>query len=467
MIDEQLRQTLTQQNQEHILRFFAQLPEAGRQRLAADLRQIDLSLVAREFQRKDDASEDWAHLARRAEPPKAIRRRHTGVDRRTAARRGQEALAAGEVGVVLVAGGQGTRLGFNVPKGMFSLGPLSSDTLFKILFRKVLAIGRRYGRTVPVYMMTSHATHEESLRHLEEEDRYGLAEDDLRPFCQSSMPAVDMHTGQLLLAEDGGLSLSPDGHGGMLDAMTREGVLEDARRRGLKHLFYMQVDNPLAPVCNPEFLGHHAVSGSELSTLVVAKRSSRDAMGNVVRVDGQTRIIEYSDLNPLPDEIVERRRDGEPVFWAGNTAMHVFDLAFLERMAEEVDALPWHIVRKEVPFLDEQGSLTTPAEPNAVKLERFIFDLLPKAREAIVMEVDAAEAFAPVKNKEGVDSPETSRAAMVALHARWLRETGVEVAEGTPVEIDPLFALDAEQVKEKIEPTLRVDEAKLFSDETA
>ena len=209
---------------------------------------------------------------------------------------GAEALAAGKVAALLVAGGQGTRLGFDHPKGLYRIGPVSQASLFQILMEKMLAAGRRYGVSIPLYLMTSPATHAETLEYLAANGRFGLPEQDLHVFCQGTMPAVDAESGRLLLESPGSLALSPDGHGGMLAALARSGGLDDLAARGIEQLFYFQVDNPLAPVCDAAFLGYHLLAGSELSTLVVAKEFPTERVGNVASVDGRLRIIEYSDL---------------------------------------------------------------------------------------------------------------------------------------------------------------------------
>jgi UDP-N-acetylglucosamine/UDP-N-acetylgalactosamine diphosphorylase len=359
-------------------------------------------------------------------------------------------LKAGKVAALLVAGGQGTRLGFDHPKGLYQVGPVSGASLFQILLEKVLATGRRYGVAVPLYLMTSPATHAETLEFLAANDRFGLPESDVHVFCQGTMPAVDAESGRLLLDSPGSLALSPDGHGGMLAALGRSGGLSDLAARGIEQLFYFQVDNPLAPVCDPDFLGYHLLAGSELSTLVVAKQFPTERVGNVANVDGRLRIIEYSDL---PEAAANRRRaDGSLELWAGNTAIHVFDVALLKRLSSQADALPFHLAHKAVPHLDEQGRRVEPAKPNAIKFERFIFDLLPAARNGIVVEADPSQSFAPLKNAPGSerDSPETVHRQMVALHRSWLEAAGLRVADGIDVEISPLFALDAEEAAKKL-----------------
>jgi UDP-N-acetylglucosamine/UDP-N-acetylgalactosamine diphosphorylase len=464
--NDELRSRLAAFGQEHVLDFWDELTPPQRQQLTAQIAALDLKQINALFHGAA-APEDWAELAGRAMAPPAfrLRDRKRAFSVEQATERGQQALAEGHVGVLLVAGGQGTRLGFDHPKGMFPIGPVSEASLFQILLERILARSRAAGMRIPLYLMTSPATHEETIDYLRANENFGLASDDLKIFCQGTMPAVEAKTGRLLLAEKHQLALSPDGHGGMLQALAASGCLSDIRRRELRQLFYCQVDNPIVEMCDPELLGYHLLSHSELSTQVIAKRGSRDKVGNVVSIDGQLRIIEYSDLNPLPDEIVERRSaDESPIFWAGNTAIHVIDVPFLERMSQSGATLPFHVAQKAVGHVDPSGKKIEPKQPNAIKFERFIFDLLPQARQAIVVEVDEAQAFAPVKNAPGDarDTPESVQAQMVALHAGWLQAAGCEVAEGVAVEISPLFAQSAQELAARIPPGLVVTQPRFF-----
>jgi UDP-N-acetylglucosamine/UDP-N-acetylgalactosamine diphosphorylase len=447
---QELEETLAAHGQEHLLAFWDELPQRQRDVLANQIRGVDFALVKRLVE-DHSSGEDWKSKAQRAAPPQAARLASGGnpFSKSAAIDRGAQALAAGEVGVVIVAGGQGTRLGFDHPKGMFSIGPVSGSSLFRILLEKVLAISRRYGLRVPLYIMTSDATHEETAAYLEREKWFGLSTDDVRLFCQGQMPAVDSETGRLLLASKHELALSPDGHGGMLAALLRCGALDALENQGIRHVFYCQVDNPLVPMCDAEFIGYHLLAGSELSTQVVAKQAPLERVGNVAVVDGRMTIIEYSDL---PEDVAQKRNsDGSLHLWAGNTGIHVFDVGFLRRMSTSADALPFHRARKKAPYIDSRGTLIEPDAPNALKFERFIFDLLPAAQRAFVMEVEARRAFAPVKNASGEasDTPETVQAQMIALAGEWLRAAGVEV-DGVPVEISPLFALDEADVLERV-----------------
>lgn len=467
MSETELREQLAPYNQEHLLRFWDELDEQQQQQLSEQIRGLDLEYLQR-LVGADQAhpeQEDWATLARRAKPPLAFRLNDPNprFSAEEARRAGEAALAGGKVGVVLVAGGQATRLGFDKPKGLFPIGPVSGATLFQILFEMLVATRRDYQVAMPLYLMTSPATHQPTLDYLDEVDRFGIPEADVRVFCQGTMPAVDYHSGRILLSGKDSIALSPDGHGGVLPALHRQGLFDDMQRRGIEHLFYLQVDNPLVHFCEPEFIGYHLLSQSQASTKVIAKNSPTEKLGNLAEIDGRLSVIEYSDL---PEAAADRRDEhGEPVFWAGNLAIHVFDRAFLASMAHGAHQLQFHHAHKKVPYLDEHGQHIEPTEPNAVKFERFIFDVLPAAETAIVVETDRQSEYAGVKNAEGNNSPTSVREQMCDVHRDWLRQAGAEVSDAVEVEISPLFALTPQQLAERLPTGTKVEKATYFRPE--
>lgn len=453
---QQLFHHLAQFGQEHVFGFWDELNDAQRNELIEQLTQLDLHSIEQLFQNSDNAPSIPTDPNSFGEPDGfALNDPRPRFTRDEAIAAGETVLRDGAVGVVLVAGGQGTRLGFSHPKGMYPIGPLSAATLFEILLTKVQAVAKRYGTSVPVYIMTSPATYDETVEFLEENKRFGFLADDLFVFCQGTMPAVDIETGKLLLSTKHSLSLSPDGHGGMLSALDHTGAFEHMCARGIKQLFYMQIDNPLVDVAAVDAIGYHVLSNAGATTMVIRKYDPLEKVGNVAVVDGKTQIVEYSDL---PDEVAQlRREDGSLVLWAGNVAVHVWDVSFLRDTAATDTGLPFHYAHKKIPYVDEQGNTIQPAEPNGLKFERFIFDLLPSAQQAILVEVDRKEYFAPLKNPSGAptDSPEAVRSQMTALHRAWLEAAGVFVAEGITVEIQPSFASTAEEVANKVDSTTR------------
>jgi UDP-N-acetylglucosamine/UDP-N-acetylgalactosamine diphosphorylase len=324
---------------------------------------------------------------------------------------------------------------------------------------QALARSRKSGAPLPYYVMTSDATHDETVAFFKTQRHFGLPETDVHFFRQGNMPAWDKQSGKLLLADKHLLSTSPDGHGGLLAALSRNKLLDDMRRRGVEYLFYHQVDNPLVSVADPEFLGFHVLHDAEVSTKVVAKLSPEEKMGVVADIDGQSQIIEYSDL---PLEAAQRRDErGELMFWAGNTAIHIFNVAFFERLVAAEISLPWHRAVKKVPFVDEQGHLVRPDLENAVKLERFIFDVLLQTRRSLVVEGARDQEFHPLKNKSGEFSPEDVRQKLIARSRRWLEDAGQQLPAGLPLEVSPLYALDAAGFADrwKCEPRERAAEA--------
>ncbi len=466
----ELKSRLEAHGQMHVLRWWGELSASQRQRLARQIDSLDLERIralwaSRQHAGQKAQTEDLAEGARRAVPPASIVRLPQTPQAREdwdrAHQKGEELLQAGRVGALLVAGGQGTRLGFEKPKGMFPIGPVSQASLFQILAEQVLARSRRAGKPIPYFIMTSDATHEETIAFFSSHDFFGLPRGDVFFFEQGNMPAVDAATGKLLLADKGMLSTSPDGHGGMLAALAKAGLLDEMKRRGIELLHYHQVDNPTAIVCDPVFPGFHAERGAEMSIKVVAKRSAGERMGVAVDVDGRTQIIEYSDLPPEVAGKTDER--GDLLLWAGSTAIHVFSRSFLDRVAHSDTALPFHIAHKKVPYCDEQGAHVAPERENAYKFERFIFDALPAARRSLVLETDRGREFNPVKNATGDDSPQTAREALLRLHRGWLRAAGAIVDDQTTVEISPLFALDADEVRARVRPGARVTEGTLFS----
>lgn len=469
---EALLESLRPVGQEHLLAFWDRLTPDERRELAQQIAEINLNDLRRlrehygaGLKAADAEVSPWAALAERAESPPAVRLDGSGLPcpLAEARARGEAALRAGEVGMILVAGGLGTRLGLDRPKGMFQLGPLSQRSLFQILIDQLSAVGRRYGQAIPLYVMTSDATDAATREFFAAHRNFGLANDQVRFFQQGAMWALDALGDRILMESPGRIFVGPDGHGGMLAALARSGALRDMQRRGLRHIFYGQIDNPLLQVCDPLLIGCHLAAKSEMTTQVVRKRDPLERVGNVVSVQGRVQVIEYSDL---PESAARKtNRDGGLKLWAGNLAVHVFDVAFLARMANQPDALPFHVARKKAPCIDEQGQPIEPASPNALRFERFIFDLLPMAENALVVEADPAEAFAPVKNAddEPADTPTTARRAMIAQARRRLHAAGVEVRPNVAVEINPLWALDAAEIRTKLRAGTIIDRPTYFA----
>ena len=444
------------------MQFWDELDEPQRQALAEQIRAVDFDLIGRLYRPPDRSREIRALADRSAEPPTYRlgdpRNRYWPEEAR---QRGADALREGRIGAMLVAGGQGTRLGWNDPKGTFRIGPVSGKTLFEMHVEKVRATALRYGRPLPLCVMTSPATHGPTQEFFCRHDRFGLAEEDLRIFCQGTMPAVDAANGKLLLDRPHQLAVSPDGHGGMLAALKRSGLLGALRGRGIEHLFYFQVDNPLVAVCDPEFLGYHLLSGSEMSSQAVRKQAPQERLGNLVEVDGRLHVIEYSDL---PKEVAQRRNaDGSLAIWAGSIGVHALDLAFLDRMAGTSAGLPFHVARKKVPYVDASGRRIEPASENALEIRAVHFRPLAFGSPGDRGRGRSPRAFCTTEKCLG----HGGHAGRSSGRGWWPCTVAgcaarAELLDGVPVEISPLWALDAGEAAARVPPGMKITEPTYF-----
>lgn len=432
---------LTRRGQQHVLRYLDELSPEGQLKLLGQLESIDF---------------DWLHRAASAGEPQGSRqiapyRDIIGLDdarHDEAWRVGEQALKSGRVGVLLVAGGQGTRLGFDGPKGAFPLGPASARTLFQMHVERVIALGRRYGPTPPLYVMTSPANHRTTCEHFAEHGRYGLPEDRLLLFAQGVAPALS-DSGKLLLGDRDSLVLTPNGNGGLFAAMRDSGAFEHMRDCGVDIISYLQVDNPLSLSADPRFVGYHLLCGSQFSCKAIAKLDPFERVGNYALVNDRPSIVEYTEI---PDELAtECSPDGRLLFGHGNPGLFIWSRGFAESQAARTD-LPVHRAHKEIPCLNEHGRLVHPDRPNGFKLETFALDTLPDAETAMVLACDRASEFAPVKNASGADSPQSAQSLMNALYTAWVVNGGGTVAPGTTIEISPLYALDQAELAAKLPP---------------
>lgn len=365
---------------------------------------------------------------------------------------GERLLSEGKVAGFVVAGGQGTRLGFGGPKGDYPVSPLRQKTLFCLFAESLRALQAKYGSVIPWYIMTSPLNYDATVEIFEKSGYFGLDKKDVFIFVQGTLPNFDFG-GKILMAEKGRIACSPDGHGGSLSALYRSGAVAEMRARGVEYISYWQVDNPLVRIMDPLFIGLHAMKGAEMSSKALKKRGAGEKVGNFCSVDGKVTVIEYSDL---PDEYAERRNaDGSLCFELGSIAIHMISRSFVELLNRDGFSLPLHRAVKKIGHIDADGKEVIAEEPNGVKLESFIFDALPMAEKSIILETIRADEFGPVKNAEGEDSVGVTRGMMIERAAKWLEEAGVSVprkSDGTVdavIEIAASFAVDAEDVKRR------------------
>ncbi len=453
---EDIKKVLKEHRQGHILAFWDQLDTAQRQNLLAQIQQLDIAKidcwVANYVKNSDSAaiSGDLVpasfYSSEPADPQQ--HRKYAG-----AVELGRELIRKGKVAAFVVAGGQGTRLGFDGPKGNFTISPVKDKTLFQIFAESLAAASLKYQAVCPWYIMTSPLNHAETIEIFRSNDYYGLDDKNVFIFQQGTLPNFSSD-GKILLADKAQLSCSPDGHGGSLKALYRSGAIEDMKRRGVEFISYFQVDNPLINIFDPLFVGLHALDKAEMSSKAVIKTNPYERVGNFCLVDGRLTVIEYSDL---PDELAEKRNpDGSLVFKLGSIAIHIINCAFVERLNTDDFSLPLHKAVKRIPYIDEHGKLLEPDEPNGVKLESFVFDAVPLASKSIILETLRSEEFAPTKNATGFDSVEITRRMMVARAADWLESAGAAIPKKPDgsidcvLEIAPSFALEKDDIKEKL-----------------
>ena len=463
---------LAEASQSHLLAFWPELTDEQRRALIRDLDAIDFArcqpLIASHVRQRPTV-----HVPDHLEPPPSVpaeprpEQEETYVEARAV---GENALRAGHVAAFTVAGGQGSRLGFEGPKGAFCVSPIRNAPLFQIFAEGLVRVGQRWGRRPRWYLMTSDTNHEETVAFFAEHEYWGLSPDEVVFFQQRQMPAF-LPDGRIALAEKHRVALSPDGHGGSLRALAESGALEDMRKHGVEAISYFQVDNPLVRPIDPLFVGLHLVTGSEMSSKAVHKAHDLERVGNFCLDEGRVTVIEYSDL---PDELAHaKNRDGTRRFDAGSVAIHVLSRKFVERLTApgSTTQLPWHRADKKVTHVDEHGQTVTPDAPNAVKLEMFVFDAIPLAKNPLVLYAHRSEEFSPVKNATGDDSPATARRDMIRRAATWLEKAGYTVPRGKDgepalsLEIAPTYALDADDLKQQLTtpPKLAARESLLLS----
>lgn len=434
------RARLAAAGQDHVLRFAERLDAASLTKLLDQIDAVDFALLNRLIaEMRADAPLSGLSLDR-LEPAQWIDLEAGAASDARARALGEDLLRGGKVAALVVAGGQGTRLGYEGPKGCFPVGPVTGRSLFSWHASKIVSARRKYGASIPLLVLTSEANDRTTREYFAANEYFGLPERDVMIFRQGMLPAVDFE-GRLILESMDSLALAPDGHGGTLTALARSGILDQLDARGIEELFYFQVDNPLARLLDPVYLGFHRARGAQMSSKACAKRDASEKVGVFARNEERLGIIEYSDL---PKELMEARDEaGRLRYRAGNIAIHVIRVDFVRSLTRGGLRLPYHRAVKAIPTIDAVGAPLRADRKNGVKFETFIFDALPLAERSVVLEAARHEEFSPIKNREGEDSAESCTRDLDAMFRRWMRAAGIDSSapHGT-IEIAPTFALD-------------------------
>ncbi|KAG0166227.1 UDP-N-acetylglucosamine pyrophosphorylase [Apophysomyces sp. BC1034] len=359
---------------------------------------------------------------------------------------GMRQIAQNKVAVILMAGGQGTRLGSSDPKGCYDIGLPSRKSLFQLQAERILRLqdlARQYKKpgqedcVIPWYVMTSGPTHEPTYAFFKANQFFGLDENNVIFFEQGTLPCLTMD-GKIILESKNKVAVAPDGNGGIYAAIQKKGVIRSLRERGIEYTHCYSVDNCLARVADPVFIGYCVSRSTDCGVKVVRKATPEEPVGVVCVRNGRYSVVEYSEISP---EMCERRRpeDGSLLFGAANIANHFFSTDFLERVPSFAPQLEYHIAKKKITYTDLQsGEQISPKANSGMKLECFVFDVFPFADHMAVLEVDRQEEFSPLKNASGagVDCPETSRRDIVAQHLRFIEAAGGKVVCGDRTEED-------------------------------
>ncbi len=446
MSQEEILNLLEKYGQHHILRHFHGLDPGKKKNFLRNLQGLDLKLafnLYKKFSKEGDTGRPFPDIS--PAPLINIPRTPAEIAAREQARLlGERLIRENQVAVLIVAGGQGSRLGFEGPKGKFLISPVKKKSLFQLFAEEVKAISLRHQAVIPLLIMTNQENRQETQQFFESHNFFGLNGENVHFFEQEMLPTLNPE-GQLVLKDDTHLLVNPDGHGGSLKALYKSGLLEELIQSGFTELFYFQVDNPLAKIADPIFIGYHKMEGAEISTKVVRRRDLEEKVGIYATVNGRPAIVEYSDFRP--EEYRALDGQGNIRHWAGNIAVHMISLSFIRRLNQHGFALPYHRAVKDVEALGPGGKGTIIP---GWKFETFVFDSIPLAAKTCCLEVIREEEFAPVKNQQGNDSPDTARAAMNNLHRSWLQEAGAVIDPEAQVEISPLYALDKDELIRKL-----------------
>ncbi|KAL9620887.1 MAG: hypothetical protein Q9160_004669 [Pyrenula sp. 1 TL-2023] len=376
---------------------------------------------------------------------------------------GLEQVANNKVAVVLMAGGQGTRLGSSDPKGCFNIGLPSEKSLFQIQAERIWKIQqlaeRRFGKSdvvVPWYVMTSGPTRKPTEKFFKDHKYFGLEEKNVMIFEQGVLPCIS-NDGKILMESKSKVAVAPDGNGGIYQALVLSNARTDMRARGIQHVHAYCVDNCLVKVADPAFIGFAAAKSVDIATKVVRKRNAKEPVGLILQKNGLPDVVEYSEIDSSMAEAKDAKNADLLRFRAANIVNHYYSFRFIDSIEEWMHKLPHHVARKKIPHVDTDskdsaGETIKPDKPNGVKLEQFVFDVFPfvSLDKFACLEVDRAEEFSPLKNAKGTgeDDPDTSKRDIMQQGERWIKGAGGMVtSEGGAdggVEVSPKISYGGE-----------------------
>ena len=399
---EQAKQKLVKYGQEHVLKYYEELSAVEQEALLAQIEATDMDVLA--------ACKHMEELTKKGEisPLAAMQLPEIEANRDSFTATGLEAIKAGKVGAVLLAGGMGTRLGSDDPKGMYNVGLTRELYIFQCLVNNLMDVVRQADAWIHLFIMTSDKNNDATIKFLTEHEFFGYNAEYVHFFKQEMAAATD-YEGKIYLEEKGKLSTSPNGNGGWFISLKKAGLVDVLHEQGIEWLNVFAVDNVLQRIADPCFVGATIQKNCVVGAKVVKKNAPDEKVGVICLEDGRPSIVEYYELT---DELMNAKdENGDPAYFFGVILNYLFSVAELENILAK--NLPLHVVEKKIPYLNEAGELVKPEEPNGYKFESLVLDMIHQMASCLPFEVVREKEFAPIKNKTGIDSVESARELLV------------------------------------------------------
>ena len=394
--------------QSHVLKYYEELSATGQEALLAQIEETDMSIL--------EKCKNMEELAKKGEisPLAAMELDEIEANRESFTATGIKAIQEGKIAAVLLAGGMGTRLGSDDPKGMYNIGETKDLYIFECLVNNLMDVVKQAGTWIHFFIMTSDKNNDATIKFLTEHDFFGYKAEYVHFFKQEMAAATD-YNGKIYLEEKGKLSTSPNGNGGWFISMKNAGLLEVVKREGIEWLNVFAVDNVLQRIADPCFAGATLQKNCVVGAKVVRKNAPDEKVGVICLEDGRPSIVEYYELT---EELMNAKdAKGNPAYNFGVILNYLFNVRALEGLLD--GNLPLHIVEKKIPYLNEAGEPVKPEEPNGYKFENLVLDMIHQLDTCLPYEVVREKEFAPIKNKTGIDSVESAKAL--------LKQNGVEL----------------------------------------
>ena len=432
MVDESIvKERYKKAGQSHVLKFLPELSESEKESLLSELEKIKVENLASLLDAAKHTSQSSNDEESVITPfSKPVGRTSNSDETNLSYSLGIEAIGRGEVAALVLAGGQGTRLGFSGPKGMYSIDLPSKRTLFQMIAERLLCLRMIAGKegklpSIPFYIMTSPINHSQTVEFFEENSFFGLPKDDVCFFEQGMLPCLT-EDGKIIMEGAGKVAMAPDGNGGIYPSLLNSGMFSDMNDvRKIKYLHVFSIDNALTKPADPTFIGYCISQGADCGNKVVWKSHAHEKVGVIAEKDGKSCVVEYSDISKEMAEAVDN--SGRLRFGAGNICNHFYTLDFLRTQVFPNLGNIYHVARKKISYYDEETKRTvTPDSNNGIKLETFIFDIFPLSQSMAVLDVEREDEFAPVKNAPGSssDSPDTARVYISNRSKKWVKSAG-------------------------------------------